>query len=221
MWAPWMRTTGFSARFGSTVRAAIFSRRRRPPVRRPRTDPAVSRREEPLLAARRRRLPARRQMGGPRGRRCVQQRQPDEQSYGVLRSGAARFQQLFRGTRRTDAHVRQSVPDRRRSRRVPPINVVYIAPDRVNAYNVQWSASVQRQLSESTVVEVAYVGSQASHLDNSRNLNDAPPGPVPLQPQPPLSALGHDPLSGERWEVVLPVDAVARRAPLQPRTSRS
>ncbi len=23
---------------------------------------------------------------------------------------------------------------------IPPINVVYIAPDRVNAYNVQWSA---------------------------------------------------------------------------------
>lgn len=65
---------------------------------------------------------------------------------------------------------------------LPPINVVYISPDRVNAYNAQWSASVQRQLSESTVLEVAYVGSQASHLDNSRNLNDAPPGSVPLQP---------------------------------------
>ncbi|MBV6432225.1 MAG: hypothetical protein IANPNBLG_02361 [Bryobacteraceae bacterium] len=65
---------------------------------------------------------------------------------------------------------------------IPPVNVVYVAPDRVNAYNVQWSASVQRQLSESTVVELAYVGSQASHLDNSRNLNDAPPGSVPLQP---------------------------------------
>lgn len=65
---------------------------------------------------------------------------------------------------------------------IPPINVVYVSPDRVNAFNVQWSASVQRQLSESTVFEVAYVGSQASHLDNSRNLNDAPPGSVPLQP---------------------------------------
>jgi outer membrane receptor protein involved in Fe transport len=65
---------------------------------------------------------------------------------------------------------------------IPPVNVVFIAPDRVNAYNVQWSASVQRQLSESTAVELAYVGSQASHLDNSRNLNDAPPNSVPLQP---------------------------------------
>lgn len=65
---------------------------------------------------------------------------------------------------------------------IPPINVVYISPDRVNSYNVQWSASVQRQLYESTVLELAYVGSQASHLDNSRSLNDAPPGSVPLQP---------------------------------------
>lgn len=65
---------------------------------------------------------------------------------------------------------------------IPPVNVVYVNPDRVNAYNSQWSASIQKQLSESTVFEAAYVGSQASHLDNSRNLNDAPPGSVPLQP---------------------------------------
>jgi outer membrane receptor protein involved in Fe transport len=73
---------------------------------------------------------------------------------------------------------------------IPPINVVYISHDRVNAYNVQWSASVQRQLSESTVLELAYVGSQASHLDNSRNLNDAPPGSVPLQPNRPYPLWG-------------------------------
>ena len=73
---------------------------------------------------------------------------------------------------------------------IPPINVVYISPDRVNAYNVQWSASVQRQLSESTVLELAYVGSQASHLDNSRNLNDAPPGSIPLQANRPYPRWG-------------------------------
>jgi hypothetical protein len=72
----------------------------------------------------------------------------------------------------------------------PPINVVYIAPDRVNAYNVQWSASVQRQLSESTVFEVSYVGNQASHLDNSRNLNDAPPGTGAFQPRRPFPRWG-------------------------------
>jgi hypothetical protein len=73
---------------------------------------------------------------------------------------------------------------------IPPVNVIYLSPDRVNAYNVQWSASVQRQLSESTALEVAYVGSQASHLDNSRNLNDAPPGSVPLQPNRPYPQWG-------------------------------
>jgi hypothetical protein len=68
---------------------------------------------------------------------------------------------------------------------IPPINVVYISHDRVNAYNVQWSASVQRQLSESTALELAYVGSQASHLDNRRSLNDAPRS-IPLQGTGPI-----------------------------------
>ncbi len=64
-----------------------------------------------------------------------------------------------------------------------PLSVVAVPADRVNAYNVQWSAAIQRQLSSSTAVEVAYVGSQASHLDNSRNANDAPPAPGPVQPR--------------------------------------
>ncbi len=63
----------------------------------------------------------------------------------------------------------------------PPLSVVLVPIDRVNAYNVQWSASVQRQLTSDTVVELAYVGSQASHLDNSRNANDAPPAPGNVQ----------------------------------------
>lgn len=62
-----------------------------------------------------------------------------------------------------------------------PLSVVSTPVDRVNAYNVQWTTSVQRQLNDSTVVEVAYVGSQASHLDNSRNANDAPPAPGAVQ----------------------------------------
>ena len=76
----------------------------------------------------------------------------------------------------------------------PPLNVVAVPPDRVEAYNSQWSASVERQLSSSTAVEIAYVGSQASHLDNSRNLNDAPPGPGAVQARRPYPAWG-----GIRW----------------------
>jgi outer membrane receptor protein involved in Fe transport len=63
----------------------------------------------------------------------------------------------------------------------PPLSVVATPIERVNAYNVQWSFSVQRQLSPSTALEVAYVGSQASHLDNSRNANDAPPAAGAVQ----------------------------------------
>ncbi|MBK9167163.1 MAG: TonB-dependent receptor [Bryobacterales bacterium] len=64
-----------------------------------------------------------------------------------------------------------------------PRSVVSTPVDRQNAYNVQWSASVQRQITQTTVFEMAYVGSQASRLDNSRNANDAPPAPGPVQPR--------------------------------------
>ncbi len=64
----------------------------------------------------------------------------------------------------------------------PPFNVVYIPPDRVNAHNIQWCASVQQQLSESTAFELAHV-SQASQLDNSRSPNDALPGTGAFQPR--------------------------------------
>lgn len=63
----------------------------------------------------------------------------------------------------------------------PPVSVVAVPIERQNAYNIQWSGSVQRQLTGNTVFEVSYVGSQASRLDNSRNANDAPPAPGPVQ----------------------------------------
>jgi outer membrane receptor protein involved in Fe transport len=72
----------------------------------------------------------------------------------------------------------------------PPLNVVAAPPDRTDAYNIQWSASIERQLSTSTSVEIAYVGSEASHLDNSRNYNDAPPGPGPVQARRPYPQWG-------------------------------
>lgn len=68
-----------------------------------------------------------------------------------------------------------------RAAAAPPLSVVAAPIERENAYNVQWSFSLQRQLSSSTVFEMAYVGSQASRLDNSRNANDAPPGPGNVQ----------------------------------------
>lgn len=71
-----------------------------------------------------------------------------------------------------------------------PLSVVHVPTNRVNAYNIQWSASIQRQVSTSTFVEMAYVGSQASHLDNSRNLNDAPPAAGAVQPRRPYPIWG-------------------------------
>ena len=62
-----------------------------------------------------------------------------------------------------------------------PLSVVSTPVNRVNAYNIQWTTSIQRQLNPSTVFELAYVGSQGSHLDNSRNANDAPPAPGAVQ----------------------------------------
>jgi len=72
----------------------------------------------------------------------------------------------------------------------PPLNVVAVPPDRVEAYNIQWSASVERQLSNTASVEIAYVGSEASHLDNSRNRNDAPPALGPVQARRPYPLWG-------------------------------
>jgi len=72
----------------------------------------------------------------------------------------------------------------------PPLSVQAVEPDRVNAYNAQWSLSIQRQLSSATAVEVAYVGSQASHLDTSRNINNAPPGPGAVQARRPYPLWG-------------------------------
>ena len=80
----------------------------------------------------------------------------------------------------------------------PPVSVQVVEPDRVNAYNASWSLSIQRQLSSSTAVEAAYVGSQASHLDVSRNINNAPPAAGAVQPRRPyplwgqIRYLGHD-----------------------------
>ncbi len=94
----------------------------------------------------------------------------------------------------------------------PPLSVVAVPPDRSDAYNIQWTVSVERQLSNSTFVEVAYVGSEASHLDNSRNLNDAPPALGAVQARRPYPLWG-----GIRW---LGADAKSYYEALQLRGER-
>src|SRR5262249_41487693 len=53
----------------------------------------------------------------------------------------------------------------------------------------QWSLEVQRQLSSSLMASVSYVGSQMYHGDNNPPLNQAIPGPGPLQPRRPYTGL--------------------------------
>jgi len=77
-----------------------------------------------------------------------------------------------------------------RAAAAPPLSVVAVLPDRVNGYTGQWSLSIQRQLASSTAIEVAYVGTQGSHLDNSRNINNAPPAPGAVQARRPYPMWG-------------------------------
>lgn len=50
----------------------------------------------------------------------------------------------------------------------------------------QWNINVQREVVNSVMVELAYAGSLAVHLDNNAGLNAANPGPGPLPPRRPI-----------------------------------
>jgi len=56
-----------------------------------------------------------------------------------------------------------------------PLNVTAIPTNAVWPYAQQWSFSVQRQLPESSLLSVAYVGSKGTHLTLQRNLNQLLP----------------------------------------------
>lgn len=51
-------------------------------------------------------------------------------------------------------------------------------------YLQQWNVSVQRQLGGRREVEVAYVGSRGSNLIGARDINQAAPSPLPVNPRP-------------------------------------
>ena len=51
-------------------------------------------------------------------------------------------------------------------------------------YLQQWNVSVQRQLGERREIEVAYVGSRGSNLIGARDINQATPSPLPVNPRP-------------------------------------
>lgn len=51
----------------------------------------------------------------------------------------------------------------------------------IDGYTQQWSLSVAQELSRSTVIEVQYLGSKSTHIENSVDYNSAQPGPGNLQ----------------------------------------
>ena len=60
-------------------------------------------------------------------------------------------------------------------------------------YIQQWSANVEKQLGSATTVEIGYLGSGGWHLQRSHLINNAQPGPGPVQPRRPFSKISFVP----------------------------
>jgi len=82
-----------------------------------------------------------------------------------------------------------------------PLNITAIPTTAVWPYAQQWSLSVQRELPQSLVASVAYVGSKGIHLTVERQLNQIRPVPSaanpfgqnePIIPQSPFAQAGGD-----------------------------
>jgi hypothetical protein len=53
----------------------------------------------------------------------------------------------------------------------------------LDAYTQQWSISVGHDLGKSFTLDVQYLGSKSTHIENLLDYNFAPPDPAPLQPR--------------------------------------
>ena len=62
-------------------------------------------------------------------------------------------------------------------------------PHSPSQYIQQWSYSLQKALSSSTVVEIGYQGDGGYHLQRAHLINNPPPGPGLLQPRRPIKAI--------------------------------
>ena len=63
-------------------------------------------------------------------------------------------------------------------------------PHAQSQYIEQWSYSLQKSISSSTVVEVGYQGDDGFHLQRAHLINNPPPGPGLLQPRRPFKTIG-------------------------------
>ena len=53
-------------------------------------------------------------------------------------------------------------------------------------YVQQWNATIEKSIGATTTVEAGYLGARGFHLQRAHLINNAPPGPGPLQPRRPL-----------------------------------
>ena len=65
-------------------------------------------------------------------------------------------------------------------------NIISFDPDMRNGYMQQWSFNLQNEFLPNTLLDVAYSASVGHKLTGSRNANQPPPGPGPLQPRSPF-----------------------------------
>jgi hypothetical protein len=73
-------------------------------------------------------------------------------------------------------------------------------PNSPSQYIEQWNASIEKSLSNATVLEVGYLGSHGLHLQRAHLINNPPPGPGLLGPRRPYKTLAFVP------DTVLPSD---------------
>jgi hypothetical protein len=59
-----------------------------------------------------------------------------------------------------------------------------------STYLQQWNFSIQRQITASTSIDLAYVGNKTTHLNQNWNINDPPPGPGAIQNRRPYLQWG-------------------------------
>jgi len=85
-----------------------------------------------------------------------------------------------------------------------PLNVTAIPTKAIWPYVQQWSLSVQRQLSNSTVATMAYVGSKGTHLTTDLQINQlAPvaPGQNPFLPGQPITTAECNSYDGNEFTI--------------------
>jgi hypothetical protein len=105
-----------------------------------------------------------------------------------------------------------------------PLNVTAIPTTAVWPYVQQWSLSVQRQLSNSTVGTIAYVGSKGTHLTTDLQINQLAPVPAgqnPFLPGQPITTEICDSYDGNLFTLYGPVNPITGVLPVTTQVTRS